>query len=229
MACYDFNGEKSLPVADGLLVIGRPQPALYEQLSQQKLPVVFVDGVVEDPQFDCVNVDLFKISQKVIDYFIGRGYSRIGFIGGRDDPAFADQREQAFVEYGRLKSVVQPKDIYTGDFSSQAGYQCAKKMLDGNADYPPALFVATDSIAIGVLRALHEHSIQVPGQIALISVNDIPTARFIFPALSTVRIPSETMGAQAVNLLTERIRDERTVPLSIFVPSSLQLRDTTVV
>ena len=79
-----------------------------------------------------------------------------------------------------------------------------------------------------VLRALHEHGIQVPGQIALISVNDIPTARFIFPALSTVRIPSETMGAQAVNLLAERLRDERAVPLSIFVPSSLQLRDTTV-
>ncbi|MDU7767778.1 MAG: transcriptional regulator EbgR, partial [Serratia marcescens] len=40
--------------------------------------------------------------------------------------------------------------------------------------------------------------------------------------------PSETMGAQAVNLLAERLRDERAVPLSIFVPSSLQLRDTTV-
>ncbi|MEX3240192.1 MULTISPECIES: transcriptional regulator EbgR [Serratia] len=228
VACYDFNGEKALPAAEGLLVIGRPQPVLYEQLGQQKVPVVFLDGVVEDPQFDCVNVDLYKISQKVIDYFIGRGYSRIGFIGGRDDPAFADQREQAFVEYGRLKNVVQPQDIYIGDFSSQAGYQCAKRMLEDTSDYPPALLVATDSIAIGVLRALHEKGIQVPGQIALISVNDIPTARFIFPALSTVRIPSETLGAQAVNLLMERIRDERTIPLSIFVPSSLQLRDTTL-
>lgn len=228
VACYDFNGEKTLPVADALLVIGRPQPALYEQLSQQRVPVVFVDGVIDDPQFDCVNVDLTKISQKVIDYFIECGYSRIGFIGGRDDPALADQREQAFVEYGRLKNVVRPQDIYTGDFSSQAGYQCARQMLEKKGGYPPALLVATDSIAIGVLRALHEHSVQVPGQIALISVNDIPTARFIFPALSTVRIPSETMGAQAVNLLTERIRDERTIPLSIFVPSSLQLRDTTV-
>ena len=152
-AGYDFNGDKALPAADGLLVIGRPQPALYEQLRQQETPVVFVDGVVEDERFDCVNVDLYKISRKVIDYFIGRGYQRIGFIGGRDDPAGIDQREQAFVEYGRQQNVVRAQDIYHGDFSSQSGYQCAKAMLQSKNGYPPALLVATDSIAIGAARA----------------------------------------------------------------------------
>lgn len=223
---YDHHGEKTLPSADGFLVIGQPQMALHTQLSQQTCPVVFIDGVMDDPQFDCVNVDLSKISQKVIDYFMSQGYSRIGFIGGRDRPDSADQREQAFVEYGRLKNVVQPQDIYYGEFTSQSGYQCAKKMLQ-NAPHPPALLVATDTIALGVTRALLEHGVKIPEHIALISVNDIPTARFVFPSLSTVRIHSETMGAQAVNLLTERLRDERTVPLSVFVPSSLQLRDTT--
>ncbi|NLS54592.1 transcriptional regulator EbgR [Hafnia alvei] len=228
VSCYDFKGDGSLPVADGLLIIGKPQPAAQEILEQQELPLVYLDGVTDDPRFDCISVDLTRISQKVIDYFISRGYRRIGFIGGRDDEEYADPRELAFVEYGRSKNVVQPQDVYYGDFSSQAGYQCAMKMLSTSDNYPPALFVATDSIAIGVLRALHEHEIKVPQQIALISVNDIPTARFVFPALSTVRIHSETIGAQAVNLLMERIRDDRTIPLSVFVPSSLQLRDTTI-
>ncbi|MEW7314758.1 transcriptional regulator EbgR [Buttiauxella gaviniae] len=228
VSCYDFKGDRPLPAADGLLIIGKPQPATQVVLDQQDFPQVYLDGVTNHPRFDCVSVDLAKISQKVIDYFISRGYMRIGFIGGRDDPDYADQREQAFVEYGRHKKVVQPQDVYYGDFSSQAGYQCAMQMLAASDDYPPALFVATDSIAIGVLRALHEHGIKVPQQMALISVNDIPTARFVYPALSTVRIHSETIGAQAVNLLMERIRDARTIPLSVFVPSSLQLRDTTV-
>ncbi len=226
-SCYDFTGDKPLPEADGFLIVGQPQPALLAQLQQQKTPGVFIDGVMEDAQFDCVNVDLFKISQKVIDHFIDQGYSRIGFIGGRDLPSFVDQREQAFVEYGRLKNVVQPQDIYYGDFTSQSGYICAKKMLQENTPYPPALFIATDTIALGVMRALLEHGVKIPEQVALISVNDIPTARFVFPSLSTVRIHSETMGAQAVNLLMDRLRDERSVPLSVFVPSSLQLRDTT--
>ncbi|MCA1920725.1 transcriptional regulator EbgR [Buttiauxella noackiae] len=224
---YDFKGDRPMVAADGLLVIGKPQPATQAVLEQQDLPLVYLDGVTNDPRFDCVSVDLAKISQKVIDFFISRGYLRIGFIGGRDDPEYADQREQAFVDYGRSKKVVQPQDVYYGDFSSQAGYQCAMKMLASSGDYPPALFVATDSIAIGVLRALHEHGIKVPEQLALISVNDIPTARFVYPALSTVRIHSETIGAQGVNLLMERLRDDRTIPLSVFVPSSLQLRDTT--
>lgn len=228
VSCYDFKGDKTLPVADGLLIIGKPQPAAQAILEQQELPLVYLDGVTNDSRFDCVSVDLYEISQKVIDYFISRDYLRIGFIGGRDDPEYADQRERAFVEYGLSKNVVQLQDVYYGDFSSQSGYQCAKKMLGESKDYPPALFVATDSIAIGVLRALHEHGVKVPEQMALISVNDIPTARFVYPALSTVRIHSETIGAQAVNLLMERIRDERTIPLSVFVPSSLQLRDTTV-
>ncbi|WP_310606609.1 transcriptional regulator EbgR [Buttiauxella brennerae] len=227
-SCYDFKGDRPLVAANGLLVIGKPQPATQAILEQQELPVVYLDGVTNDPRFDCVSVDLAKISQKVIDYFISRDYLRIGFIGGRDDPEYADQRELAFVEYGRSKKVVKSEDVYYGDFSSQAGYQCALKMLATSSDYPPALFVATDSIAIGVLRALHEHGIKVPEQMALISVNDIPTARFVYPALSTVRIHSETIGAQAVNLLMERIRDERTIPLSVYVPSSLQLRDTTI-
>lgn len=227
ISCYDFKGDRPLVAADGLLVIGKPPAAAQAALAQQELPLVYIDGVTDDPRFDCINVDLYKISRKVIDYFISRDYLRIGFIGGRDDPANADQREQAFVEYGRHKKVVRSQDIYYGDFTSQSGYQCALKMLEAGDDYPPALFVATDSIAIGVLRALHEHGIRVPEQMALISVNDIPTARFVFPALSTVRIPSETMGAQAVNLLTERLHDDRAIPLTVYVPSSLQLRDTT--
>ncbi len=64
------------------------------------------------------------------------------------------------------------------------------------AEFPRALFVASDSIAIGVLRAIHERGLAIPEDISLISVNDIPTARFTFPPLSTVRIHSEMMGSR---------------------------------
>lgn len=227
ISCYEFSEGRDIPAADGLLVIGKPQHSTKQWLWQQPLPLVFIDGVEEDAKFDCVNVDLPKISRNIIDYFIQQGYRRIGFIGGRDQPDCADSREQAFMEYGRLKNVIQPEDIYYQDFSSQSGYTCAWRMLTSQTGYPPALFIASDSIAIGVLRALHENQIQIPEQIALISINDIPTARFVFPPLSTVRIHSEMMGAQAVNLLCSRIRDSRTVPVVLYVPGILQLRHTT--
>uniref|UniRef100_UPI001D0DD43F substrate-binding domain-containing protein n=1 Tax=Klebsiella grimontii TaxID=2058152 RepID=UPI001D0DD43F len=80
---------------------------------------------------------------------------------------------------------------------------------------------------IGVLRAIHERGLSIPEDISLISVNDIPTARFTFPPLSTVRIHSEMMGSQGVNLLVEKARDGRALPLNVFVPSVLKLRGTT--
>ena len=96
------------------------------------------------------------------------------------------------------------------------------------AEFPRALFVASDSIAIGeLLRAIHERGLAIPEDISLISVNDIPTARFTFPPLSTVRIHSEMMGSQGVNLLIEKARDGRALPLNVFVPSVLKLRGTT--
>ncbi len=88
-------------------------------------------------------------------------------------PGKADIREVAFAEYGRLKQVVREEDIWRGGFSSSSGYELAKQML-AREDYPKALFVASDSIAIGVLRAIHERGLNIPQDISLISVNDIP-------------------------------------------------------
>ncbi|MGL4459147.1 MAG: substrate-binding domain-containing protein, partial [Plesiomonas shigelloides] len=74
---------------------------------------------------------------------------------------------------------------------------------------------------------LLEHGLQIPHDISLISVNDIPTARFTYPPLSTVRIHSEMMGIQGVNMLVEKARDGRALPLQVYVPTKLKLRGTT--
>ena len=165
------------------------------------------------------------MSHNVIDFFMAQGYSRIGMIAGQDSDDVIDEREVAFLEYGQQKGVVSEEDIYRGDFSSYSGYTQAKDLLKKNI--PQALFVASDSIAIGVLRAINEAGLSLPNDISLISVNDIPTAKFTFPPLSTFRIHSELMGVQAVNLLLDQIKEERNIPLILKTPAQLQLRGTT--
>ncbi len=90
------------------------------------------------------------------------------------------------------------------------------------------MFVANDTLAIGVLKALNERQIRVPEQIALISINDIPAAQFTIPSLSTVKIPSEVMGVQAVRELKDRIENNRTHILKIVVPYTIFFRGTTL-
>ena len=224
--CYFNNALPELKKVTGVLIVGQPSRAIRDAATALTDNVCFIDFHEPGSGYDAVDIDLVRIAKEVIDFFIAQGARRIGFIGGQDEPGKADIREVAFVEYGRLKGVVSEEDIWRGGFSSSSGYELAKTML-AKADFPTALFVASDSIAIGVLRAIHERGLSIPEDISLISVNDIPTARFTFPPLSTVRIHSEMMGSQGVNLLVEKARDGRARPLNVFVPSVLKLRGTT--
>ena len=224
--CYFNNALPELKKVTGVLIVGQPSRAIRDAATALTDNGCFSDFHEPGSSYDAVDIDLVRIAKEVIDFFIAQGARRIGFIGGQDEPGKADIREVAFVEYGRLKGVVSEEDIWRGGFSSSSGYELAKTML-AKADFPTALFVASDSIAIGVLRAIHERGLSIPEDISLISVNDIPTARFTFPPLSTVRIHSEMMGSQGVNLLVEKARDGRALPLNVFVPSVLKLRGTT--
>ncbi|NRF31702.1 transcriptional regulator EbgR [Vibrio coralliilyticus] len=224
--CYDSEVSVENNKITGVLLVGRSSAEVLKDVEKLTDNICYVDFSDSESPFDSVDIDLVRISKEITDFFIDQGYRRIGFIGGQDTTDTPDIREVAFAEYGQLKGVVSLDDIYRGDFTSSSGYDLAKQML-AKDDHPSALFIASDSIAIGVLRAIHEQGLSIPQDIALISVNDIPTAKFTFPSLSTVRIHSEMMGIQGVNLLVEKVRDGRALPLQVYVPSKLKLRDTT--
>ncbi|MFO6426073.1 transcriptional regulator EbgR [Escherichia coli] len=223
MNTADYQTLKTSPV----FTVGKPTPAL------RAAACALTDNIWFNPlsrtrqRLRCGGYRLARISKEIIDFYINQGVNRIGFIGGEDEPGKADIREVAFCGIWPTEtSGTRRGYLAAASFSSSSGYELAKQML-AREDYPKALFVASDSIAIGVLRAIHERGLNIPQDISLISVNDIPTARFTFPPLSTVRIHSEMMGSQGVNLVYEKARDGRALPLLVFVPSKLKLRGTT--
>ncbi|OAN18225.1 transcriptional regulator [Photobacterium jeanii] len=224
--CYEGKIDNNIKDITGALIIRTPTDTTLKQAQKLTDNLCFLDFCDNKNRYDSVDIDLAGISKQVVDFFIEQDFNRIGFIGGCDHPESTDIRETAFTEYGQIKGVVNKQDVYRGEFSSQSGYTLAKAMF-AKPDHPQALFIASDSIAIGVVRAIHEQGLSIPDDISLISVNDIPTARFTFPPLSTVRIHSEMMGSQGVNLLIEKARDGRALPLKVFVPSKLKLRGTT--
>ncbi|MGF1764615.1 transcriptional regulator EbgR [Aliivibrio kagoshimensis] len=223
---YLSDDSDTLSNVDGVILIGRATPQQLTQAKSLSKHIVYVDYNDQDESIDSVIVNLKQLSVDVINFFENQGYNRIGFIGGQDNIGQNDIRAEMCREYGGLKGLVSEKDILCGTFSSASGYELAQKMLQ--SDYPKAIFVASDSIAIGVLRAINEKGLSIPNDIALISVNDIPTAKFTFPPLSTFHIHSELMGVQGVNLLVEQERDDRKIPIIITVPGELILRGTTI-
>ncbi|GLI56956.1 transcriptional regulator EbgR [Propionigenium maris DSM 9537] len=210
---------------DGIIAVGYFQGEDLSALEKISENIVFVDYSPDDEKYDSVVVDLTRITKRVIDHFLAKGHNRIGFIGGRDCDEL-DQREAAFREYTSYKDIFNEKDIHIGGFSSMSGYKMASEIAQGG-DFPSAFFIGNDSMAIGALRAFNERGIRVPEDISIISVNDIPSAKFTFPSLSTVKIHSEFMGEEAVNLLTQRLNNQKKIPIKVIIPTELILRNTT--
>ena len=94
-------------------------------------------------------------------------------------------------------------------------------------DLPQAVFVANDTLAIGALRALQEANIAVPDRVSLISFNDTPLTKQVFPALSSITVYTEEMGRTAVDILNRQLIKRHTVPTMTRLATNLTLRDST--
>lgn len=212
---------------DGVIAIGSFNEQEIKKLNKLTEHIVFVDRQVNNNGFDSIVVNLEKVIKDILDYLLTNGFKKIGFIGGRDQSLAnqQEQRERAFIEYLTRDNLYNPDHMILGEFSIASGYEIAKKEIEID-NLPEAYVVANDSMAIGVLRALHEKGIKVPADLSIISINDIPTARFSIPPLSTVKIQTEFMGMMAVRTLKQRIENKRKLPITVSIPTDLIIRDS---
>ena len=81
-------------------------------------------------------------------------------------------------------------------------------------------------MAVGCYKAAYELGISIPKDISIIGFNDIPTAKYMIPPLTTVRLYMEFMGEYAVRMLEERILSGREISVKVTVPTRLYVRDS---
>lgn len=104
------------------------------------------------------------------------------------------------------------------------GYRLMKKAID-QGHLPEAFFIASDSMAIGALKALQEAGLQVPRDTAIVSFNGIEEAEFASTPLTTVKVYTEEMGRTGVKLLLDRLNG-RTLPQHVTLPTTLIVRQS---
>ncbi|MBM7703076.1 LacI family DNA-binding transcriptional regulator [Metabacillus iocasae] len=221
---------QSAPIPiQGMIAIGKYSEKEVEQLKQVTENIVFVDYSPNDDECDSVVVDFQRATEKVLQHFIEHGHKKIGYIGGReqfkDRTAYIeDVREETVKSFLAKHGLLEESYLYVGTFTVNEGYELMKKAIAEHGDnLPTAFFAGNDSIAIGCLRALHEEKIAVPERVSIIGVNDVSVSKYIYPALSTVKVHTEFMGETAVDLLMERLSD-RKIPKKVVVPTELVLR-----
>ena len=210
---------------DGVLVASTSlDDPLISNLLRDQIPFVSV-GRHTDKRVHYVDVDNVGGARTAVEHLIRLGHRRIATITGRLDMIAGQDRLEGYRQALQARSIPVEEDlIVEGDFSESSGVMGIQRLLPAS---PDAVFVASDMMAIGALKALRQAGCQVPHNVALIGFDDIPAASVIEPALTTVRQPIERMGSMAVDLLLsvlENSSEEEAPAHRIILPTELVVR-----
>lgn len=215
---------------DGIITVGRFPELDITLFKNYTENLVCVDFSPVSQSVDSIVLDFKKSMKLLIDYVTDtKGYKEVGFIGGEElvkneVHLKGDAREVYFRRFMKDKELLKEKYIYIDKFTSLSGYESMKAILATN-DYPKAFIAASDSIAIGAMKAINETGLNIPNDIAIVGFNDISNAEFTFPPLTTLAIPTEFMGHQAINILLGKING-RDVHIKMVVETKLVERNT---
>jgi LacI family transcriptional regulator len=207
---------------DGVIVTAtRTGDALIPRLLESRVPLV-VQGRHEDPRVSYVDVDSMTGAATAVTHLLRLGYQRISTITGPLDSTAAQDRRQGYLDAlqdrGRL---VDDALIVRGDFTQAGGYEAMLRLLPHQ---PDAVFVASDTMAMGALQAIRGAGLTVPDDIALVSFDDLPQATMVDPPLTTVRQPIQRMGTLAVEMLIDGLENGAEPPRRTVLPTEFVIR-----
>jgi LacI family transcriptional regulator len=210
---------------DGVIVAStRLDDPLVLRLLQDQVPFVLV-GRHPDRRVNYVDVDNVSAARMATEHLIRLGHQRIATITGPLNMLQAQDRLSGYRQ--ALEAHQLPLDenlIAESDFTEAGGSTGAQRLLPAA---PTAIFVASDSMAIGALKAVRQAGLRVPQDVALVGFDDVPVATAVEPALTTVRQPIERLGSMAAELLLDLIEngsEEQASIHRIVLPAELVVR-----
>jgi LacI family transcriptional regulator len=184
---------------DGVIVAStRMDEPLIPTLLGDGVPFILV-GRHSDSRAGYVDVDNVGGSRMAVEHLIRLGHRRVATVTGPLNMASGEDRLAGYcqaLEAHRMP--MRDELIVEGDFTEASGAMGMQRLL---AASPTAVFAASDTMAIGALKALREAKLRVPEDVALVGFDDIPVAAALEPALTTVRQPIERLGSMAADLL----------------------------
>jgi len=218
MISTSHNSEEELRAAlkgmyrrvDGLLIMA-PNITAESVLLQphDDIPVVFVNTRCEDESISLITFDNYGGMREMTRHVIEQGHTRIGFIRGPVMAFDAAERERGYRDaHAEAGLALDERLIVPGNYSQQSGHDGAVRLL-GQRERPTAIMASNDDSAIGALSAIREAGLEVPSDVALTGFDDVPSARFTVPPLSTVHVPVRELGAQSIQVLMECIQTGR--------------------
>ena len=195
-------------------------------------PVVAVSGHRDIAGVTNVVLNHALAAKLALEHLTKLGHTRLAFIKGQDFSSDTEVRWDAVHACARSLGLAIDASL-TGQLqgestSPQLGYESTRKLLAANKPFT-ALFAFNDISAIGAIHALRESGRRVPEDVSVVGFDDIQSAAFQNPALTTVRQPLREMGVIAAETLLQRINAPANAPYlkEIAIDPQLIVRDST--
>lgn len=211
---------------DGMIAVDTP-------LRQHPhLPTITVSCPDEHEGITNIVLNHRRAAELAIDHLTGMGHREIAMIKGQSFSSDTDSRWQAIRHAAaRAHLVLDPKLVaqLEGDAPGhEPGYFATQRLLASNTRFT-ALFAFNDVSAIGAVRALREAGLRVPQDVSVVGFDDVQSAAFQNPGLTTVRQPLRTMGMLAAEAVVQRITapEEHPPAKQIVVDPELVVREST--
>ncbi len=187
-------------ISDGVIVVA---PVASEYHVDK--PIVSIDPVVSNPSFPSVHATNYQGALDAMEYLIGLGHRRIGYISGRPELESSNRRLSGYRD--ALKNAGIPVDeglIVSGDYTTETGVMGGRELLSLK-DKPSAIFASNDQMAMGVYQASEELGLRIPEDFSLVGFDNIPESKYL--GLTTIDQFISEMGYAATQMLIQIINE----------------------
>jgi DNA-binding LacI/PurR family transcriptional regulator len=212
---------------DGIILSG-PRQVETEiiRLHQEGLPVMLM-GQLPGSSLPFVDIDAVEGSAQAVKHLIDHGHRRIALITNAGLEYTSAQQRRAGYQNALKEAGIELDDslMLEGDYTPASGFKAMEKLLE-SARRPTAVFVASDVVSLGALRAIKHAGLRIPQDIAVVGFDDIPLADYYDPPLTTIRIPSYGLGWAAGERLVRIIQGETLDQEGVLLESKLIVRES---
>ena len=217
---------------DGLILVAPTAPRARLDEIARTVPTVVIGRHVHSARFDVVVDDDTAGAALVVGHLAELGHRRIAHIEHLEtDPARLAQmpnavRAEGYRQAMRAHGLADEIDVVSTSYTEEGGYVGAKKLL-ARSVRPTAIFAGADIVAMGVLQAISEAGLSVPGDISVAGYDNTTFAALGPISLTSVDQAGRQIGANAARLLLDRVADPTTPSAQIKLSPSLIVRTTT--
>jgi LacI family transcriptional regulator len=198
MVAHRVEGIAIAPVSDRSKVH-------LERLTRFGVEFVLIDRTVPGIECDVVTGDNAGGTRRLVEHLISLGHERIGFITESDEVSTARDRRQAYEAALAAAGIpLDPSLIVRSTVDPSGGIDGMRRLLELE-EPPTAVFAVNNLVAVGAIEAVRAQGLEVPDDVALVCFDDIEHASRLYPFLTVMAQPAETLGSLGTQLLLERV------------------------